>query len=291
MRKVVLISGAVTAVLLIFLLTGMAGRDDTIKASMRRGNSQYAAGDYKKSLASYEKGLAKDSKNKMLNFNAAQSAYLSFEYEKAAEYYEKSADSTDKFLNWGNIFFRSGDAIGSILAEQAENPETAAASPETEGLDVNQQLQTYASALKIYQDGMIKFPQNVPLKYNFESVKQKIDELIENMDPQEGEQGESQENSEGSEGEEQESSQSGEEGFEGEEQEASQAGEDSEEGEEQEASQAGEENEESEDNEEAMNMQEVERILQILESQEQESLKNNQEIKESVGGKEGKYAW
>ena len=305
-------SGILSVLLLTLLLTGWADADYSAKTALRLGNQQYDAARYAQALAAYEAGLAADPDNEALNFNAAQAAYMIGDYEKAALYYEKSGDSVEKYLNGGNIFFKVGDAV--------EDSEAKA--------------QCYAEALLIYHEGIIKFPQNVPLKYNFELVREQLERLMDDMeqegDGQDGEEGDDEsegesQSGEGEEGEDEDQSegQSGEEGDEeesedgtsqdGQEQDEEDQGE-SGEGEEQEAESAESADGDDDSDEEsaarnsdgqdqegeqqsAYNQEEAEyeqdraaidRILEVLESLEQESLKNNQDV---VRGKEGKNGW
>lgn len=284
MRKILCISGVITVLFLSLLLTGWADADSGLNKALRQGNERYASAKYEEALKSYETGLETESENKMMNFNAGQAAYLLGDYEKASQYYEKAEDCVDKFLNAGNIFFRAGNAVE----------------------DANQKAQCYAQALQIYREGIIKYPQNVPLKYNYETVKALVDELLEEMD-QEGEGDSGDQNDEQSEGESNEGqgeshneeSQSGQEqesedtenAQEEQEQSSEQAGDS---GDAQDESQEGGEGEqeaysqdESED-EYDPDQEAIERILEMLENQEEESLKNNQGV---VGGKDDTNGW
>jgi len=214
---------------------------------LRQGNSQHAAALYKYALNTYENGLLEDPENKALNFNAAQTAYVLGDYQKAVEYYEKAEDCAEKYLNAGNIFSKAGDSLE----------------------DEEQKLQCYLQALQFYYEGIIKFPQDVPLKYNYEVLMEKIELTSENSEQSDGgEEGEGEE-SEEQDGEERES----EEGEDNEEQ-YNQGEED--------------ENEEEETEEEDLDQEAIERILRMLENQEAENLKNNQEI---VDGGDSENDW
>jgi len=115
----------------------------------------------------------------VLNFNAAQAAYMSGDYAKAAEYYEDSIENTGRYINAGNSYYRIGEAAA----------------------DVDTIIQCYIGAVETYREGMEKYPQNMPLKYNYEFVKQKLMELLEDMDwDSDGDSGEG-EDGEGDDGE------------------------------------------------------------------------------------------
>lgn len=273
MKKILYMSGIVTILLLPLLLSGWADTDDTVKESLRQGNRRYESADYAEALKLYETGLAASPENKTLNFNAAQAAYILGEYEKAIEYYEKAGDNTDKFLNAGNICFRTGDTVQ----------------------DINQKAQYYSQALQIYMEGITKFPQDVPLKYNYELVKEKLEELLPDMEQENNEQGEGgeesqeQENTENAGGDQGQESENAEASQENQEQDSDQ---DENSNDEQSQSQEGDDGQQGSyaqnDGEEAPDQETIERILQMLEAQEEESLKNNQEV---VGGNEGKNGW
>ena len=272
MKKVVWISAVIAVLLLSLLLTGWADTDDAVKSALRRGARLYASAQYEEALQTYEAGLVASPEHGTLSFNAAQAAYLLGDYEKAVEYYEKSDESMEKYLHAGNAACRLGDAAS----------------------DPNQMMEAYALALDIYREGIVRYPREVSLKYNYELLLQKISESEsedENQSEDEGE--ESEEENEGEEGEQGEDQEEQEENAQ-EDQESQESQEDQEDQEGQEAQEAQEENDETEessspeDEEEAQEQAEIARILEMLESQEEESLKNNREV---TGGKDGKYDW
>jgi len=238
-KKIILISGIAAVLLFAFLAAGIADGTEAVKKALWQGNRQYASALYRRALETYETGLAANPENEALNFNAAQTAYYLGEYQKAAEYYEKAGGSVEKYINAGNIFFRAGDALE----------------------DEEQKAQCYMQALQIYLEGIIKFPQDVPLKYNYELLKEKIEITSEETERDDSEPGE-----EGEEGEESEKGENSEQN-------------DGEEGEELEEGEEGEESEEAEEGEEEdLDREAIERILRMLENREAENLKNNQEI-------------
>jgi Ca-activated chloride channel family protein len=149
--------------------------DDREKISLRQGNKQYSSAMYDDALSSYEAALDLNPESGSLNFNAAQAAYLSGDYRKASLYYEKSPDHIDKYLNSGNIQYK----IGRAQEDPAEK------------------ARMYLQALEVYKRGMIKYPYNVPLKYNYEFVKSLVEEFLSEMEmamamegEEEGEEGE-----------------------------------------------------------------------------------------------------
>lgn len=252
MKKLVYISGAAAVLTLILMFSGWANADSEVNRALFRGNERYDSADYKIALAEYEKGLETDLDNKFLCFNAAQAAYLLEDYQKAAEYYENSEDRVEKYLNAGNIFFKAGSTIE----------------------DAKEKVQCYTAALELYGEGIVKYPQDIPLKYNYETVKALLEELTNQAE---------QENQEDTEKDSEDSTES-QEGEENQESQENQENQENQEGEEGEASEESESGEESED----PDREAVERILAMLESLEEESLKNNKEV---AGGKDGGNGW
>ena len=260
------ISGIIAAGLMILLLTGIAKADKSI----RQGSVLYESAKLNEALTVFETGLETSPENTFLSFNAAQTAYALQEYEKAIEYYGRSADSIDKYLSLGNACFKLG--------------ETSA--------DINMQLQYYAQAMQAYQDGISKYPRDIPLKYNYETVKEKIEEILKDMEQENdnqndsGDNREDQDDSGSDDGQNQEQDDNSEDTREEQPQNSEQ---DEESDQDQNDGENGPQDADSrEESAEELDQEAIERILQVLEGQEEESLKNNQEI---VGGSEGKYVW
>jgi Ca-activated chloride channel family protein len=179
-QPTLVVFGALAALLLALLLTGWADADDAMKKTIRSGNRQYSSAEYGEALAHYKDGLSANPQNKALSLNAALAAYSLGEYESAAQYYENAEDCYDKHLGAGNSYFRAGGAAQ----------------------DASQKMQYYAQAMQAYEEGIDKYPQNVPLKYNYETVRQRISELLDEMEQENGdgdEQGEGEEQENGDE--------------------------------------------------------------------------------------------
>ena len=276
-KKLLWISGVASLLSLFFLWQGWAAAQaDEI---LRWGNSLYASNDYSAALSAYEEGIELAGGSGRFQFNAAQAAYLLGDYEKAVQHYEKAEDTVEKYLNAGNVFFLAGEA-----AEEDE-----------------QKVELYLQALAIYGEGIVRFPANVPLKYNYELVRSKLSAQSQNSE--DGEPGEDSEEQEGQEGEQTEGSQGENSSREedgqdsasteqsdpsapsGEEENASQEGDEETDGDEdQQSASSGEDDKEEGD----QDREALERILQMLQNQEEQSLKNNQEVK---GGNEGENGW
>jgi len=260
MIKLCIISGVIAAVISAFFITGYAGADETVNKSIAAGNAEYAAFDYEAALYAYNDGIEQNAEHKTLGFNAAQTAYALGVFDLAAACYAWSADSADKYLGLGNACYHLGEA--------SEDPE--------------EQLQCYLYALQAYYDGILAYPENVGLKYNYEFVSELIDVTQEESD--ESEQGEG----EGEDSDEQDENGEGEDGDDNESEENDNGDAEDNEDEQPEQDEYEPAGDENEDENEEQSREEIERILAILESQEEESLKNNRELRR---GEEGRYGW
>lgn len=154
-RRLFWISGLAVLLLLVVLFQDSA--DKTAARATAKGNSLYAAGQYAEALQQYSIGLAVDPNNQTLHFNAAQAAYRLDEKAIAIEHYARSENSVNKFLNEGNANCWLGNA-GSNFAQQTEY---------------------YERALQNYADGMVVYPQNMQLKYNYELVQQMLNQVLQ----------------------------------------------------------------------------------------------------------------
>jgi Ca-activated chloride channel family protein len=155
MKKISFISGLLMVVMLLLFLTGKLDFNNSLRESIASGNRLYTLEKYDESLEVYQKALEKNLGDKILNYNMGQTSYQLNNYEQAIDYYGKASDEVDKYLNLGNCNYKLGD----------------------ESNDMNQKMECYNKALEAYKDGMIVFPEDIQLKYNYEFVKSKIDEL------------------------------------------------------------------------------------------------------------------
>lgn len=155
MKIAPIVSGILIIVMSIMLFTGLINFDNSIIKFLVRGNRLFADSNYEQALNAYNEGLKKDSENLKLNYNSGQAAYLLEDYQNAVMYFDKACDTPERYLNSGNSSLKLGD-----------NTE-----------DVNQKKQYYKQALDTYKKGILAFPENVPLKYNYEYVKKKLEEL------------------------------------------------------------------------------------------------------------------
>ncbi|CAK4868623.1 unnamed protein product [Aphanomyces euteiches] len=233
--------------------TGLTDHEDRKKAAFNEGNLQYAAGSY----------------------------------EKAVELYKEAPEKLDKYLNSGNASFKLGEA-----AQEAQ-----------------QKLQFYQEAVKTYKLGVLKFPENVALKYNYEYVLKKLesqqqdqqnqqdsdkndkgdDKKQENQDKQDGQdqdnqKGEGQKDQQGDQKDNQDGQQPSPSG-----QPDKQDGQQSPQAEQGDQSSPSPGGESSAQAQSGLSDKELEQVMGMLEKQEEESLKNNQEIKKQDKGEA--YDW
>jgi len=167
LKKVFAASAVLVTVFIILYLTGALDYKNTVNRSLIEGNKLYSEEKYSEALASFQNGLLKDPGHVKLNYNAALVSYVLQNYEEAAGYYVKAVAKVDTFLNWGNSYFYAG--------ESSE--------------DVNQKLQLYMQAMETYKQGILKYPENVELKFNYEFTEEKIKELQESMNENEQQNG------------------------------------------------------------------------------------------------------
>ena len=244
MKKLFYISGSLAAILLILFLIGAINFSKSMKdTALTEGNRLMESGRYQEAFEVYENGLKEYPQDPELSYNAGQALYSMGDYSRAAEYYGKSSLSTpERYLNMGNCSLKQND---------------------------------YGQAVERYKQGILEFPQDVSLKYNYEYALEKISQR-EQQDGDEGEEqsGEGEEQGSGEEGEEQDGSEGEEQGGEGEEQ---GSGEDEEQGDIEGAA------------EEKQARSVIENALEALEKQEAESLKNNRNQKHIY--EEGEYEW
>lgn len=165
MKKISFTTGILIVCLAILFLTGFLDFDNRVNNSIIEGNKYYKSGDYDKALEVYQKSLVNYPDNELLNYNSGQASYRLSKFQEAIDYYNKANETVDRYLNSGNCSLKIGDSI-------EEN-------------NINEKLQYYNNSLETYKNGIIEFPQNVKLKYNYEFVKQKIDELNKKQKQQE----------------------------------------------------------------------------------------------------------
>ncbi|GKX29093.1 hypothetical protein SH1V18_15730 [Vallitalea longa] len=158
MKKISFVSGILILIMLVLFMTGVLDFNNSIKKAITDGNRLFAASNYGKASKVYEKALTEESDDEILNYNLGQTSYALEDYEKAIDYFAKSSTKIDRYLNSGNSSYKLADGID----------------------DMKQKMDYLNQALETYKNGIIIFPENVEIKYNYEFVKSKIDELNKN---------------------------------------------------------------------------------------------------------------
>lgn len=323
MRKVFIVSGVMLTILLVLFLFGVFDFGNGVGKHILEGNSHYAAGEYDNALEAYKTGLDREPENKKLGYNSGQVSYILKDYQQAANFFVNSSDNEDKYMNWGNSLLRLGD----------------------EATDDTLKFRYYSQALEVYKQGILSYPENMELKYNYEYVLDKISMMDNNNENQQDRDSEDQQNNDGEnrqsqDGENQQDqdnedrqNQDGENQQDQEEESQDQNGgesrqdsgqdenpgseeqensrQDEQEGESDRQDESGsngdqqdesggggdwqDDNQQVQDNRTPQGQQdtltgtELEQVLEMLERQEEDSLKNNREIR--THGKEDKYDW
>ncbi|AEV66805.1 tetratricopeptide repeat protein [Acetivibrio clariflavus] len=300
MKIVSIVTGLLITALMILFFTGQISFDGSINEIIKNGNKEYDTKNYQQALETYQKGLDKHPNDAKLNYNSGQALYQLAGYDEAINYYAKADNTPDKYINSGNCSVK--------LAESTDDP-------------VQKQL-LYQQALETYKEGIIAFPQNIPLKYNYEYVKSKLDELKEQQNNEQQNENENQENEEDKNNNQNQqgnnSQQDDNQNKQDENQEQNQQNrqspesnpnEDSEQKNTEKNQQPSQDKEttgqdeaqkdnkeqnsrsmdESDSSDPEQNDSNIAQILRMLEKQEEQSLKNNQEIRRST--KEDEYDW
>jgi Ca-activated chloride channel family protein len=254
MKKVFFITGALILIFLLFFLAGIFQFDNRVNMAVNKGNDEFYKENYEKALEHYKKGLLKKPASKELSYNAFLAAILAGKGEEIFEYLKNAKETVNKYLNAGNLLFLAGESIE----------------------DNSKKQELFKKSLDTYIAGIIKYPENVPLKYNYEYVKDKMEQQEEENEQENKEKQEEKKQEEDKEGQENESEQGDEENQEQKEdggnKEMTEKGEQNKKEEEAAAGKEGESQEE-----EQQSAAEIQSVLRMLERQEQDSLKNNQE--------------
>lgn len=255
------------------ILSGFKMYSSSIEKLIKVGNEFYYQGRYEEASEIYEDGLREDPEERKLNYNLANIRYQKGNYQEAFDLYQKGYECPDKYLLMGNSIY--------MMAEREENPV--------------QKIASYQQALKVYKEGIIKYPLVMGLKYNYEYLKKNLETLQsqdQNKENQQNEDsGEKNPESQNSSSD-KNNDKNQERNEENREQETNQ-NENNQENEEMDGQieESGEQDTKpSADTDSDQSLEEIMQILEMLEKQEEDSLKNNQSIHRG-NVKEEKYDW
>ena len=264
MNKLMVVSVISSIILGVTILTGFLPNNQLENKYLKEGNKSFINQDYDHALETYYLGLEKvEAKNNLTN-NLGLTEMKKEDYVNALEHIDKESSN---YILRGNANYYLGES------QQ----------------DIKEKIKFYELAVDEYRQGIINEPRDLELKYNYEFVLDKLEQSKEQADNQEENQDQQNQNEEGENKGNQEERQD----------QQSQDKEGEEEAENQENDQQQSQEEEPEDEqgkqgdigEEAIDPEDsgVQQILRLLERQESESLKNNQEVKNTGG--EDSYDW
>jgi len=122
---------------------------------------EYKAGNYDQALREYERLLRQNTNDSRLQFNAGAAAYRNRQFAEAARRFNAALASPDLKLQ-GSAYYNEGNSLYH-LGERASDPQ--------------QRRQSWEKALTDYQSALKLNPQDADAKFNYEFVKQKLEEL------------------------------------------------------------------------------------------------------------------
>lgn len=169
MKRVFIASGVIAALMVLLFLSGVLDFWDSKAELLSKGNRESESGNYAEAFEIYYKGLSKFEDDPVLSHNAGQALYCMGDWLRATEYYSRSTlKNVDRYLNMGNCNTKIGDVFENVDENADES--------------VYVMLGFYRKALEVYRQGILAFPQEISLKYNYEYVKEKIRQLEQEID-------------------------------------------------------------------------------------------------------------
>mgnify|MGYP000865342755 FL=1 len=244
----------------LIILSGFKAYNNRLERDIQAANGLYREGRYAEAGEIYRGLLQKNPEDERLSYNLATVYYKTGGYQEALEFFQKGPESPEKYLLMGNICYEKGQ----------------------EELDPVEKINLYQEALQYYREGMVNFPREIELKYNYEYVREELEKVQEEMEEQMEQSSGGQEDNEDEDGENQDDSSSQQEDFSQENQDESNPGEEEKGGEEGDREQELDNQEENKQEEETGN--EGERQEERQEGkQEEESAGTQQEGQEKEG--------
>ena len=143
------------AVLLLVLLPA------ALRGSPASALREYKAGQYEQALKEYEQLLKRRNDDPRLHFNAGAAAYRNQEFDEAAKQFNATLAAPDLKLQ-GLAYYNEGNALYH-LGERNPDPQ--------------KRTEAWEKALADYQSTVKLNPQDADAKYNYQFVKQKLEEL------------------------------------------------------------------------------------------------------------------
>ncbi len=161
----------------ILLLSILFSGVDNVRAS--EGEDAYAAGDYISASEFYDEQLSSHPNDPMLYYNYGTAAYKNNMFEDAAKAFSEALKSTDlqlqekAYYNRGNALYQRGS--------------------ETLQTDPQHTMDMWGKAVDSFDGALQLNSMNDDARYNFELVKQKLEELQKQQDKQDQQQEKQQE--------------------------------------------------------------------------------------------------
>jgi Ca-activated chloride channel family protein len=152
---------AVAAVVLLCLPLRLA-------ASPSSALREYNNGKYQQALEEYNRLIQRKTDDPRLHFNAGAAAYREGQFAEAAKHFDQATAAPDlklqelAYYNRGNTLFH--------LGQQAADPA--------------KKTETWEKSLKDYQNSLTLNPQDADAKFNYNFVKQKLEELKQQQQQQ-----------------------------------------------------------------------------------------------------------
>jgi len=154
---------------------------DPARDRIAEGNRLFEQGKFDEAITSYGEALVDDPDSPLLNFNMGDANYKAGKYAEAlASYSRVRGDDAGRApktaYNIGNVQYRLG------AAAENQKPQEA--------------LAAYAAALAAYRRALASDPSDADVKFNYEFVSKKLDDLKKKLEQQKQQQEEQQEQSE-----------------------------------------------------------------------------------------------
>lgn len=140
----------------------------TLPASTGKARRAYDAGRFDESLQEYQRLLQRQPDDPRLKFNAGAAAYRDGQFEEAARLFDEALSARDLELQ-RSAYYNRGHALYRLGERQDEPP---------------QRLQTWEKSLRDFEVAMKLEPKDEDAKFNYEFVKQRLEELKQEQQQQ-----------------------------------------------------------------------------------------------------------
>lgn len=158
-------------ILWVFILwAGLADAKEDAGALTAKANKLYAEGKYDQALSLYNQALIAKPDSALLNFNIGAASYKKGDYDKAAGYFEKSALTEDKLLE-----FKANYNSGNSQFKSAKLKEEA---------DLVSALNLMRQSLEHYKRAMELNPNDEDAKINHDIAQKELKAMLEKLKKQ-----------------------------------------------------------------------------------------------------------